>query len=80
MPYLKATLAALVAFLGSLATATTDGSGISLNEWLIAAGAFVIAWGATFWTPYASTRPAPKQIEGTNQSYVPDPGHTADHK
>ena len=54
--YLKAAGAALVAFLGALITATTDGSGITLNEWLIAISAFVAAFLATYFVPYVAKK------------------------
>jgi hypothetical protein len=44
----KALLAAAIAFVGSLVQATQDGSGITLVEWLVAAGFALAALAGVF--------------------------------
>lgn len=46
----KAILAALIALVGALATAATDG-GISLSEWLVAVGALLTSLGGVYLVP-----------------------------
>lgn len=50
MSAVKAVLAALIAFVGSLVTATVTG-GISTNEWLTAVLAGLVALGAVYGVP-----------------------------
>jgi hypothetical protein len=58
--YINSVLKALVAGIGggiaSLVSATVDGSTISTNEWLVAAGAFVALFGATYIVPNTAAK------------------------
>jgi len=58
LPFVKATVAGLGAAIASLISATADGSNaISMNEGLIAAGAFIAVFSATFFIPYSPLTP-----------------------
>lgn len=65
--YVGAAVAVLIAFLGALATATADGSGISTNEWLTAAVVGLTALGGTGYAVYKmpNTAKAPVVEPGT---------------
>lgn len=52
---LKAVVAGVGAGIASLVSATVDGSGISTNEWLVAAGAFVALFSATYIVPNSAS-------------------------
>lgn len=54
MPYLKAIVAALSAFVASLVAATVAGDGINQNEWLTA---FAALLGSGFLVYLAPNRP-----------------------
>jgi hypothetical protein len=54
-PYLKAAVAFLTAFLGSLSGALTLDDSLTLAAWITAASFGVVAFGGVFYTPYAST-------------------------
>lgn len=53
MPMLKATIAGIGAGISVLIGATLDGSGITLNEWLVSGGAAITLWNTTFFIPYS---------------------------
>jgi hypothetical protein len=57
--YLKAIVACLIAFVGSLVTATIDGSGITVHEWLAAILAGLVSLGAVFGVPNLPNRKGP---------------------
>ena len=44
----KALVAVLASIIGSLVVATQDGSGVSMNEWLVAIAAALVTFGAVF--------------------------------
>ncbi len=48
---LKALFSGVGAFASALVAATVDGSNISTNEWLVAAGAFVATFTAVYFVP-----------------------------
>lgn len=52
--YLKAILAGIAAALAALIASTQDGSGISVGEWLTAAGALVGGFNLVYWPPNAN--------------------------
>ncbi len=54
-PYLKAVVAALVAFLGGLVEGLAEG-GLSASEWLVAAIAGLTALGAVWAVPNAKRK------------------------
>lgn len=55
-PYVKATVAGLIAAIAFLAPSVDDG--VSASEAMLTVSAFLVGTGVTFYVPYKSTKPA----------------------